>query len=160
MWTKDQQKEAVRKYRQTPEGHRKKIEADKKYRASTKGREKNKASAKIWRERPEVKESHRQRNREYARRTTKRLREKVFSHYGAKCSWPGCNITDPDMLQVDHINGDGAQHRREIGRDGGATLRFIVKNNYPMTFRILCANHNWKHRANLARQQREQDIFG
>lgn len=34
----------------------------------------------------------------------------VFAHYGAVCSCPGCAATDD--LTIDHINGDGGEHRR------------------------------------------------
>lgn len=39
------------------------------------------------------------------RRYYERMRMKVIAFYGSKCV--RCGITDPLVLQVDHINGDG-----------------------------------------------------
>lgn len=42
----------------------------------------------------------------------------VLAFYGkngeAKCCWPDCEVDDLDMLSLDHVNNDGADHRREI----------------------------------------------
>ena len=52
----------------------------------------------------------------------------VLEHYGCKCQWPdGCDVTDIDMLQVDHINGGGNKHRREINN---SFFGWLIKNNY------------------------------
>ena len=93
------------------------------------------------------------------RRYHRSIRLRVLNHFGGKCQWPdGCDITDPDMLQIDHINGDGYKHRKErkASAHGGASLHmWLIKNNFPPGFRILCANHNWKHRANMARAKED-----
>jgi hypothetical protein len=97
-----------------------------------------------------VEELRVKRNRYHAER-----RKAVLNHYGNRCSWPGCNVTDPDMLQIDHVNGGGLRHRKELGcgpgGSGTTVCAFLIKNNFPPGFRILCANHNWKHKANLER---------
>jgi hypothetical protein len=81
----------------------------------------------------------------------KEIKRSVFAHYDTKCSWPGCNITDEDMLQIDHIDGGGRKHYEEMGGGGGRLYRWLLENNFPAGFRILCANHNWKHKANMER---------
>jgi hypothetical protein len=96
---------------------------------------------------------HRKQRNDAGKRNHHKIRQMVFDHYGQKCAWPGCDVTDPDMLQIDHVNGDGCRHRKEIGDGGGNISRYLVKNNFPEGFRILCANHNWKHRANLEREK-------
>lgn len=59
------------------------------------------------------------------------------------CSWDSCTVTDVDMLTLDHIYNDGAEHRKTVG--GGAhTYRWVVKNDYPEGFQTLCANHQLK----------------
>lgn len=50
-----------------------------------------------------------------------------------------CGITDARVLTIDHIDGGGVAHRKEIG----ASMTFynwIIKNNFPPGFQILCAN--------------------
>jgi hypothetical protein len=94
---------------------------------------------------------YREKNPDYVKVSGKKHREKsrqmVFDHYGERCSWPGCNVTDRDMLQIDHINGGGNAHFKRCGF--GTMSMWLVANNFPPGFRILCANHNWKHKANL-----------
>jgi hypothetical protein len=97
--------------------------------------------------------NHREKRNEAQRRRHRHLRELVLTHYGSKCSWPGCDVTDLDMLQIDHVSGNGCKQRKELGSGGRGVMLYIVNNNFPEGFRILCANHNWKHRANLEREK-------
>lgn len=65
----------------------------------------------------------------------------VFEHYGGtppKCSC--CNESIFDFLTLDHKNGGGTKHRKEIGASN--MLRYIIKNNFPEEFEILCYNCN------------------
>lgn len=62
----------------------------------------------------------------------------ILAHYG-KDGKPACvkcgydkNI---DGLQLDHINGDGAEQRRNIRKH---IYKWIVENNYPKGFQTLC----------------------
>jgi hypothetical protein len=76
-----------------------------------------------------------------------KLRNEVFSHYMTggkiKCSCPGCIVDDIDVLCIDHINGNGANHRKEIKMKGGSEFyRWIRKNGYPDDLRLLCCNCN------------------
>ncbi len=65
---------------------------------------------------------------------------------GAQCSWPdGCDCHDPDVLQLDHIDGKGNEHRREIGVTGGIQFfQWLKSNGYPQepALRVLCPTHN------------------
>lgn len=85
-------------------------------------------------------------NRERCQKYRLAVIEKVFTAYGGKCVC--CGETNPLFLTLDHINGDGAKHRKEIGNNGprGAnsdkTYRWAIKNNYPNTLQILCFNCN------------------
>lgn len=66
------------------------------------------------------------------------LRAAVFGHYGESCAC--CGTTD--RLTIDHVNGDGWQHRQELfGRQnvGGAMLyRWLVAQDFPEGFQVLC----------------------
>jgi len=51
----------------------------------------------------------------HARTYNGKLRYEVFSHYcGGEphCQCPGCKTTFIEFLQLDHVNGDGAAHRK------------------------------------------------
>lgn len=76
----------------------------------------------------------------------------VMSRYGrhgrAQCCWEGCTVEDLDMLTLDHVENNGAEHRRsytKTGRGGGTQLyRLLEKQGYPPGYQTLCANHNLK----------------
>lgn len=65
-------------------------------------------------------------------------KELVLSHYGAYCKC--CMETRREFLTVDHINGGGNEHRRSL--KGAHINRWLVVNNFPEGFRILCYNCN------------------
>lgn len=73
-----------------------------------------------------------------ARHTRARLM--VFSHYGMKCAC--CGLDEFELLTIDHINNDGAEHRRLIGAAGQATYKWLIKNGFPNGFQSLCWNCN------------------
>ena len=64
----------------------------------------------------------------------------VIKQYGGKCDI--CNETNLDLLCIDHINNDGAEHRKQLGGGGDTTYSFLIKNNYPSNCRLLCWNCN------------------
>lgn len=73
------------------------------------------------------------------RRTTNRA--KVLMAYGSRCVC--CGESEPMFLTIDHINNDGATHRRELGiRSGDKFYAWIIKNNFPSNLQILCFNCN------------------
>lgn len=96
---------------------------------------------------PTQKEGARERARDYAIRAYRALRLKVTEHYGAICDC--CSESRLVFLALDHKYGGGAEHRRALSRDGagwsspGQMYRWVVKNNFPDTFRVLCHNCNF-----------------
>jgi DNA-directed RNA polymerase subunit RPC12/RpoP len=76
--------------------------------------------------------------KEYRRKKTIEKKVNVLSHYSnndMKCKY--CGFTDLRALSLDHINGGGNKHRKEIGEN---IYRWIIKNNYPEGFQVLCMN--------------------
>jgi hypothetical protein len=68
-------------------------------------------------------------------------KKKVIDFYGGKCLC--CGISNIDFLSIDHINGGGNKHRKEIGVSAGNTFyRWLIRNNFPDGFRTLCYNCN------------------
>ena len=61
----------------------------------------------------------------------------IQQHYGGKCK--RCGETNPDLLCLDHIDNNGTEHRRQIG-GSSKMYAFVIKNNFPKNFRLLC----WK----------------
>lgn len=70
-----------------------------------------------------------------------RLKINVFDYYWSKCA--NCGIDKIEFLTIDHINNDGAQHRKEVGTQ---IFPWLKMNNYPTEFQILCFNCNYLKR--------------
>ena len=71
-------------------------------------------------------------------------RKKIVDTYGGKCAC--CGEDEYLFLQLDHVNNDGAAHRRELGKTN--IVDWIVRNNYPKSIQVLCANCNMCKRVN------------
>lgn len=57
----------------------------------------------------------------------------------------GCGVENMEVLTLDHINEDGAEHRRVESM--GSTSDWVVQNGLPSGFQVLCWNcNNAKHR--------------
>ena len=67
---------------------------------------------------------------------------KVFDHYGRVCKC--CGEREPEFLQIDHKNNDGAQHRKEV--NANRLYRWLCTHGFPDTFQTLCSNCNWAKR--------------
>lgn len=83
-------------------------------------------------------ESCKKRARESSREASRRLRNEVLDAYGAACAC--CGETERVFLCIDHVNNDGAEHRKKVGSVG--VYRSIIKNNFPPEFQVLCWNCN------------------
>lgn len=72
----------------------------------------------------------------------RKIKKIVMEHYGGKCEC--CGETRIEFLTIDHVNGDGAKHRRKLGKIGGNFYRYLKKNNYPTDppLQVLCFNCN------------------
>lgn len=67
----------------------------------------------------------------------------ILEHYSKdnKIQCNNCECKDIRVLDIDHINNNGAKHRIEMGQLNA--VWWIVKNNFPPGFQILCRNCNW-----------------
>lgn len=83
----------------------------------------------------------RERNPDYSKEKNKKLRLKVLMHYSngsLKCN--ECGEAYIEFLTIDHIEGNGNKHRRKIG---SKIYRWLVKNNFPEGYQVLCWNCNF-----------------
>lgn len=109
-----------------------KKQTDKKY------RECNKEILKKWRDD----------NKEclYQKKKEKRFENKIrvynhYSNYDIKCSC--CGENQIEFLSIDHIEGGGNKHRKALGFSGYHIYNYLIKNNFPPGFQILCMNCNF-----------------
>ena len=68
---------------------------------------------------------------------TRKLRAEVLQHYGGKCAC--CGETEPKFLALDHIAGDGKQHRKVRGSE---FYRQVRNERFPVSLQLLCHNCN------------------
>src|SRR5688572_10940816 len=97
---------------------------------------------------PEYKEYQKLQSRINGPRMTALYKEAVMNVYtNGEGTCRHCGQGDIDVLCLDHINDDGAEHRRQVGGKllaGLRMYRWITKNDYPPIFQVLCANCNLK----------------
>ncbi len=72
--------------------------------------------------------------------------EAIMAYGGYVCAC--CGETEPLFLSIDHINNDGAEHRKALKFRGGALYNWLKKNGYPEGFQVLCMNCNHGKRRN------------
>lgn len=96
-------------------------------------------------ETPDIRYDRKQRENFYSKQYKNGIKDTVFGFYGKVCAC--CGEPNRVFLAIDHINGEGAAHRRAIGSSGGDSIyRWLIKNNLPEGFQTLCHNCNWaKH---------------
>lgn len=83
-------------------------------------------------------QKHKKEQLEKAKERKIKQRKIVIEHYGSKCSC--CGENQYEFLTIEHKNGGGCKHRKKIG--AASMARFIIKNNFPPEYDILCYNCN------------------
>jgi len=73
------------------------------------------------------------------KRQRREKRLKVFDAYGgSRCNC--CGESNLKFLTIDHVNNDGKEHRKTV--KASLIFHWIIKNNYPPGFQVLCFNCN------------------
>ena len=82
--------------------------------------------------------------KEISKKSNWKLKIEVLTHYGGnppKCAC--CGETEIKFLSIDHMNNDGAEHKRKINKKGGSSFYcWLRKNGFPKGYQILCFNCN------------------
>jgi len=81
---------------------------------------------------------------ERSRNWSKRKRVQVLEHYGGKppkCAI--CGFSDLDCLDLDHKDNDGSIERKKF-KTSEKFFLWLIKNNFPEGYQVLCKNCNWK----------------
>ena len=80
---------------------------------------------------------------EDTRRYRATLKQACVDAYGGRCAC--CGEARLIFLSIDHVHGDGAEHRKSIyGRNGGGTYQWFKSHGYPQDgrYQVLCHNCN------------------
>jgi len=86
------------------------------------------------------------REKRYAKQKENRdkWRKLTLQHYSENeipfCSC--CKETIYEFLALDHVEGKGNEHRKEVGLGGARMYKWAIDNDYPPIFRVLCHNCN------------------
>jgi hypothetical protein len=83
---------------------------------------------------PDVKAAVLIERRDYSRK----FRIKLLEAYGPYCRC--CGETTVEFLEIHHVNEDGAEHRRQIGRGPETLYRWAERNGFPSTLSVICSN--------------------
>jgi len=144
----DHREEALARLKQYHETHK---EQDREYRSTVKYKERANQRQK------EYYQLHKERIKAAACRTGKIVRTKqrfaVLWHYSnGTMACVKCEFSDIRALVLDHINGGGTEHRREMGNGINVWL-WLARHGFPPGYQILCANCN-------AIKAREENEYG
>lgn len=78
----------------------------------------------------------------YHKVRTKRYRDKrkaeIIAAYGGKCTCPGCTVSEPEFLTIEHPSKDGKAHRLS----GVSVYADIRRRGFPPEYTIHCFNCN------------------
>lgn len=96
-------------------------------------KERSKVASKKYRDKEDL-EVRRARKRAWSRK----LRLEVLTALGGHCV--NCGQTYEGFLTIDHINNDGAAHRKTVPSNN--LYYWLRRNNYPPGFQLLCWNCN------------------
>jgi hypothetical protein len=78
--------------------------------------------------------------RAISRRSRDRRRQQVLAAYGSVCQC--CGEERKEFLAIDHINGNGGRHRRELALSGVRFYDWLWKEGFPHGYQVLCHNCN------------------
>jgi hypothetical protein len=86
---------------------------------------------------PEYRENWRQIQKRATRKINLTRKRTVIDAYGGRCAC--CGETELTFLTMDHVNGDGGEHRRQLG-SRTVPHNWYIANGFPPGFQVLCAN--------------------
>lgn len=99
---------------------------------------KNKKQRKLYQQTYRAKNKNLLRIKEHNNNLARKI--KVLTYYAKgipKCAC--CGEKHIEFLSIDHINGNGKEHRRQIKQN---IWKWLIKNKFPKGFRVLCFNCN------------------
>ncbi len=79
----------------------------------------------------------------YAKQKYEDTKREVLGHYSPDIRCAICGKSDFNTMSIDHIDGGGSAHRKELGSKGGyGFYLWLKRNNYPTGYRVLCMDCN------------------
>ncbi len=89
--------------------------------------------------------AHSEARKQYNKESRQKMKLEVLQHY-SNLDIPCCACCGESIIEflcIDHLNGNGNVHRKEIGSSHGRNMyRWLKQNNFPPGFQVLCWNCN------------------
>lgn len=107
------------------------------------------------------KEGYKEKKNARAREARALLRLEILDHYSnGSLICARCGYGDVRALDLDHIENNGGDHRKTIGRRGVTYDIYaeLKRNNFPEGYQVLCRNCNWIKEIEK-RSQRQCDVL-
>jgi hypothetical protein len=87
------------------------------------------------------KEENRERTRAHLLKKRRQLKLEIIAAYGGECEC--CRESRAEFLSIDHINGGGRRHRKQLAEEGIGFYDWLKKQGFPQDeYRLLCYNCN------------------
>ena len=87
------------------------------------------------------------RNNELQKQYNAERKRKCIEYYsGGTMHCAMCDWTDIRALTIDHMDGSGAKHRRDLKHEGRHIYGWLIKHGFPKGFQVLCMNHQFVKR--------------
>lgn len=83
-------------------------------------------------------EEHKEWRKLWSRKYRLNKKIEVLKHYGGKCIC--CGESEIDFLTIDHPDGGGNKHRKEIGTKN--MFYWLKMNKFPKGYQVMCFNCN------------------
>lgn len=74
------------------------------------------------------------------RRYRYKLKMEILRHYSGEPPRCSCGFDDVRALTIDHINGRGNEHRRQLRKIGGTFYQWLKGQGFPSGYQVLCMN--------------------
>lgn len=152
-WREEHKEELNRKQREWYQKNKEKVRIDRKnYNQRPEVKEYKKQYQKEYNQRLEVRLRTTQYNKEYGevyrlankKRISKQMqtynlgiKREVLSHYAPELKCVRCGFSDIRALSIDHINGGGTKHTKEIKK---SLYYWLKEKGYPQGYQVLCMN--------------------
>lgn len=96
--------------------------------------------------------NHPEEYKKIIKESQQKIKLEVLTHYCNGTPYCQCHYCDEKnigFLTIDHINNDGAEHRKKTGCGSGSNIyQWLKRHNYPDGFGVLCFNCNCGRQSN------------
>lgn len=97
-----------------------------------------------------------EKNKKWAKERRETKRREVVAGYGGKCVC--CGESEYKFLTLDHPRGDGQEDRAKYRNSLDQIYGYVIKNNFPMKYSLLCMNCNWVRRYDICPHEVDKTI--